>query len=193
MFILVDFGGPFYHLLFTAFCADKNYNYCQCLLVLMSKLYINFFCSARCGCWPGSGRRLNSGGHGLRHPVQTRHLWWSNQVKQGVVIFMENKAVHKNVYSILQCVYMNNVFMNYSNKFLITHEHDPHKIKWFSCKNLLRYLLCVCVCVYSILYLQWLCNDCMCVITVYWLNSVWVCLQHFISLCNGCMCILAIL
>lgn len=85
------------------------------------------------------------------------------------------------------------VFMNYSNKFLITHEHDPHKIKWFSCKNLLRYLLCVCVCVYSILYLQWLCNDCMCVITVYWLNSVRVCLQHFISLCNGCMCILAIL
>lgn len=106
MFILVDFGGPFYHLLFTAFCADKNYNYCQCLLVFMSKLYINFFCSPRCGCWPGSGRRLNSGGHGLRHPVQTRHLWWSNQVKQGVVIFMENKAVHKNVYSILQCVYI---------------------------------------------------------------------------------------
>lgn len=38
MFILVDLGGPFYHLLFTAFFADKNYNYCQCLLVLMSKL-----------------------------------------------------------------------------------------------------------------------------------------------------------
>lgn len=97
MFILVDFGGPFYHLLFTAFCANKNYNHCQCLLVLMSKLYINFFCSPRCGCWPGSGRRLNSGGHGLRHPVQTRHLWWSNQVKQGVVIFMENNFPSRGI------------------------------------------------------------------------------------------------
>lgn len=64
--------------------------HCQCPLVLVSKLYIHFFCSPRCGRWSGSGRGPNSGRHGLWHPVQTWHLWWSNQVKQCKVVFMGN-------------------------------------------------------------------------------------------------------
>lgn len=90
MFIPVDLGVPFYYLLFTAVCTNKSYNHCQCPLVLVSKLYIHFFCSPRCGRWSGSGRGPNSGRHGLRHPVQTWHLWWSNQVKQCKVVFMGN-------------------------------------------------------------------------------------------------------
>lgn len=66
-------------------CTDKNYNHCQCLLVLVRKLYLHFLCSHRCGSWPGSGGGPNSRGHGLWHPIQTRHLWWDYQVKQHIL------------------------------------------------------------------------------------------------------------